>query len=88
MLLGLIRPSEGTAQLFGRDPVLARRRALEGVGGFVEAPQFYPYLDRPQEPRAVRRIRRRRRARLVDEMLETVDLADRDGDRSAPTRTG
>src|SRR5213080_1794771 len=45
MLLGLIRPTEGAARLFGRDPLLAGARALEGVAGFVEAPQFYPYLS-------------------------------------------
>ena len=45
MLLGLIRPDEGTAQLFGRDPLLEGARALDGVAGFVEAPRFYPYLS-------------------------------------------
>ena len=44
MLLGLIRPTSGEARLFGRDPLVWRRGALEGVAGFVEAPQFYPYL--------------------------------------------
>src|SRR5437773_12237884 len=45
MLLGLIRPTEGTARLFGRDPVLDGARALDGVAGFVEGPRFYPYLS-------------------------------------------
>jgi ABC-2 type transport system ATP-binding protein len=45
MLLGLIRPDEGTARLFGRDPLLEGARALDGVAGFVEAPRFYPYLS-------------------------------------------
>ena len=45
MLLGLIRPSAGTVRLFGRDPLLAGARALEGVAGFVEGPRFYPYLS-------------------------------------------
>ena len=44
MLLGLIRPDEGTAKLFGRDPLIDGARALDGVAGFVEAPRFYPYL--------------------------------------------
>jgi ABC-2 type transport system ATP-binding protein len=30
MLLGLIRPDEGAAQLFGRDPLLEGARALDG----------------------------------------------------------
>src|SRR4030081_3601631 len=45
MLLGLIRPTEGSAQLFGRDPMVVGAKALEGVAGFVEGPRFYPYLS-------------------------------------------
>ena len=48
-MLGLIRPTEGSSRLFGRDPRMTRH-ALEGVAGFVEAPRFYPYL-RPSQPR-------------------------------------
>ncbi len=44
MALGLIMPTEGTVELFGRDPMRHGARALEGVAGFVEAPRFYPYL--------------------------------------------
>src|SRR2546421_8056700 len=43
MMLGLIRPTEGSVRLFDRDPQLSVD-ALEGVAGFVEAPTFYPYL--------------------------------------------
>ena len=43
MMLGLIRPTEGSVRLFGRDPQMTVR-ALAGVAGFVEAPTFYPYL--------------------------------------------
>src|SRR5262249_57982680 len=45
MLLGLIRPTEGHALLFGRDPLDVGARALDGVAGFVEGPRFYPYLS-------------------------------------------
>ena len=45
MLLGLIRPTEGNARLFGRDPLEVGARALDGVAGFVEGPRFYPYLS-------------------------------------------
>ena len=44
MALGLITPTAGTVELFGRDPMRHGARALEGVAGFVEAPRFYPYL--------------------------------------------
>ena len=45
MLLGLIRPTEGSARLFGRDPLVDGAKALDGVAGFVEGPRFYPYLS-------------------------------------------
>src|SRR5207244_11565558 len=45
MLLGLIRPTSGTAKLFGRDPLVDGASALDGVAGFVEGPRFYPYLS-------------------------------------------
>jgi len=44
MLLGLIRPTEGSISLFGRDPHVVGAKALDGVAGFVEGPTFYPYL--------------------------------------------
>jgi ABC-2 type transport system ATP-binding protein len=81
MLLGLIRPTDGTARLFGRDPVLEGRRALQGVAGFVEAPQFYPYLTGRTNLRMCAAYDGGDAPQLVDEMLATVDLADRGGDR-------
>src|SRR5881396_527695 len=45
MLLGLIRPTEGSIELFGRDPLVDGAKALGGVAGFVEGPRFYPYLS-------------------------------------------
>ena len=61
MLLGLIRPTSGEARLFGRDPLVFGRRALEGVAGFVEAPQFYPYLTGRKNLELLRGVRRPRR---------------------------
>jgi ABC-2 type transport system ATP-binding protein len=43
MLFGLVRPDAGSVRLLGREPV--RGTGLEGVGGFVETPRFYPYLS-------------------------------------------
>jgi ABC-2 type transport system ATP-binding protein len=81
MLLGLIRPTAGTAHLFGRDPVVLGRRALQGVAGFVEAPQFYPYLTGRKNLELCAAYDGGDARTLVDEMLVTVDLADRGGDR-------
>jgi ABC-2 type transport system ATP-binding protein len=81
MLLGLIRPGAGTAHLFGRDPVLHGRRALQGVAGFVEAPQFYPYLSGRKNLELCAAYDGGDARSLIGEMLEAVDLADRGGDR-------
>ena len=45
MMLGLIRPTDGSVELFGRDPLIVGAKALDGVAGFVEGPRFYPYLS-------------------------------------------
>jgi ABC-2 type transport system ATP-binding protein len=45
MLLGLIRPSAGTAQVLGHDIVHARRHIAPLVGAMVETPAFYTYLS-------------------------------------------
>jgi ABC-2 type transport system ATP-binding protein len=81
MLLGLIRPDEGSAQLFGRDPMLVGAHALEGVAGFVEAPRFYPYLSGRKNLELLAGLDGGGAASRIDAALETVDLTDRAGDR-------
>ena len=81
MLLGLIRPDEGTARLFGRDPLLEGARALDGVAGFVEAPRFYPYLSGRRNLELVAALDGDGAAGRIDEALDTVDLADRAKDK-------
>jgi ABC-2 type transport system ATP-binding protein len=44
MLLGLIRPDGGEIELLGQSLDTGGTLALDGVGGFVEDPAFYPYL--------------------------------------------
>jgi ABC-2 type transport system ATP-binding protein len=44
MLLGLMRPSRGSAWLFG-EPSFAGSAVLARVGALVERPAFYPYLS-------------------------------------------
>jgi ABC-type multidrug transport system ATPase subunit len=43
MLLGLIKPSSGTAKVLGEEP--GSPHGLQGVGALVESPAFYPYLS-------------------------------------------
>ena len=81
MLLGLIRPTGGSAKLFGRDPVIDGVRALEGVAGFVEAPRFYPYLSGRKNLELVAALDGGDARSQIDAALDTVDLAARAKDR-------
>jgi ABC-2 type transport system ATP-binding protein len=77
MALGLITPTEGTVELFGRDPMRQGARALEGVAGFVEAPRFYPYLTGRKNLELLAALDGDGAATRIDEVLEIVELAPR-----------
>jgi ABC-2 type transport system ATP-binding protein len=81
MLLGLIRPTEGAVRLFGRDPLLAGARALQGVAGFVEGPCFYPYLSGRRNLQLLADYDDHGAAERIDEVLELVELGPRAKDR-------
>ncbi|MDQ6750699.1 MAG: ABC transporter ATP-binding protein [Actinomycetota bacterium] len=81
MLLGLIRPTEGAARLFGRDPLRAGARALEGVAGFVEAPRFYPYMSGRRNLELCAAFDGDGAKGRIDEALDAVDLASRGADK-------
>jgi ABC-2 type transport system ATP-binding protein len=81
MLLGLIRPTEGTVRLFGRDPMIDGARALDGVAGFVEEPRFYPYLSGRKNLELLAAFDGDGARERIDGVLDTVELAARAGDR-------
>jgi ABC-2 type transport system ATP-binding protein len=81
MLLGLIRPSEGTARLFGRDPMVDGARALDGVAGFVEGPRFYPYMSGRKNLRLLADLDGGASTARIDAALDVVELRDRAKDR-------
>jgi ABC-2 type transport system ATP-binding protein len=81
MALGLIVPTEGTIELFGRDPMRQGARALEGVAGFVEAPRFYPYLTARKNLELLAALDGDGAAARIDEVLDIVELAPRAGHR-------
>jgi ABC-2 type transport system ATP-binding protein len=77
MALGLITPSEGTVELFGRDPMRHGARALEGVAGFVEAPRFYPYLSARKNLQLLSALDGDGAAERIDAVLDVVELTPR-----------
>ncbi len=77
MALGLITPTEGVVELFGRDPMRVGARALEGVAGFVEAPRFYPYLTGRKNLELLAALDGDGASARIEEVLEVVELAPR-----------
>lgn len=81
IMLGLIRPTAGSALLLGRDPETAGVAALEGVAGFVEAPAFYPYLSGRKNLHLLADLDGGDGHDRVDEVLDVVELSTRGDDR-------
>jgi ABC-2 type transport system ATP-binding protein len=81
MMLGLIRPTGGSVELFGHDPVVDGARALEGVAGFVEGPRFYPYLSGRRNLQLLGDYDEPNSRSRIEEVLEAVELRDRAKDR-------
>jgi ABC-2 type transport system ATP-binding protein len=77
MALGLITPTEGVVELFGREPLREGARALEGVAGFVEAPRFYPYMTGRKNLELLAALDGDGARERIDEVLELVELAPR-----------
>jgi ABC-2 type transport system ATP-binding protein len=81
MLLGLIRPTEGSIELFGRDPQVDGAKALRGVAGFVEGPTFYPYLSARRNLRLLAAYDEGDSRSRIEAMLDLVELRDRGDDK-------
>ena len=78
MMLGLIRPTAGTATVLGRPA--GRPDVTARVGALVEGPGFYPYLSGLDNLRVMARYRGLRESAAIG-ALARVDLADRGDDR-------
>jgi ABC-2 type transport system ATP-binding protein len=81
ILLGLIRPTSGSAKLFGRDPLVDGARAFDGVAGFVEGPRFYSYLSGRKNLELLADYDGDGARSRIDGVLELVELRDRAKDR-------
>jgi ABC-2 type transport system ATP-binding protein len=78
MFLGLAVPDAGTVRLLGGTAGTAPGPALGGVAGFVDTPQFYPYLSGRRNLRLLARLDGAEQAlgpKRVDELLDQVGLA-------------
>jgi ABC-2 type transport system ATP-binding protein len=75
LLLGLVRPGEGSATILGK-PLTDPRSYLSRVGALIEAPAFYPSLSGWTNLEVLARLGGHPRSR-ISQVLEMVDLSDR-----------
>ena len=74
-LFGLVLPDEGTLRLFGRTRAGAGPGWLDGVGGFVDTPRFYPHLTRRQNLAILAGLDGGDADELIDQAIESAGLA-------------
>ena len=74
MLLGLVRPSAGSAQILGMDVKQDLATILAKTGSIIENPTFYPFLTGYANLEVVARLTSTPDSR-IPEVLDLVDLA-------------
>ena len=91
LLLGLIRPTSGSASIFGMDSVRHSVEIRARIGYLPQEPHFYEYMTARQTLRFTARFFYQGPAKAiedrVDEMLHMVDLAEK-ADRPISTFSG
>ena len=75
MILGLVRPSSGSIQLFGKSLEKQRSSVLARVGALVETPSAYSHLSAWENLELTRRMLDSPKSR-IPEVLEQVGLTD------------
>src|SRR4051794_33425671 len=76
MLFGLIRPDSGTIRVLGKTWEEHGVGVLDGVGGFIESPRFYPYLTGRQNLEGLALLDGGARPGLLEEVLDLVEMSD------------
>ena len=81
MVLGLVTPTAGTAEVLGRDVRVRREDALAGVGAMLEVTSFYPYLSGRDNLAAVALLRGGGALARVEPLLARLGLQQRGGSK-------
>ena len=79
LLLGLVRPTGGSAKVLG-ESIEHPYRYIRRVGALIEAPAFYPALSGRRNLRVLTKLGRLDGSR-IDEVLAAVELSARADDR-------
>lgn len=74
MLLGLVRPTSGSAHMLGMDTASNLAAILQRTGAMIENPTFYPFLSGRENLRLVARLTGSPEDRIPG-ILDLVDLA-------------
>jgi ABC-type multidrug transport system ATPase subunit len=85
MLLGLVRPTAGSAAVLGAAP--GSPQSLARIGALVETPALYPFLSGRDNLRVLARHAGAPETR-IEAVLEEVDLTARAGDKFATYSLG
>lgn len=82
MLLGLVRPTAGSAIIFGMDIAYQMPTILRHVGALIEMPVFHPFLSARDNLHVVAAasgmVSGRANRRRIEEVLELVELKDQE----------
>lgn len=88
MLLGLVRPTAGSAEVLGHNIRRDLSAALRRVGAIVETPAFYPYLSGTDNLRIFARILGDEVEARIPTLLEQVGLKGRGKDKAGTYSLG
>jgi ABC-2 type transport system ATP-binding protein len=88
MILGLITPTAGKIELFGRDLTASPWKALRRIGAVIEEPAFYPYLSGWDNLAALAASIGNIKPSKIAEVLERVNLKERAGDKYSRYSSG
>jgi ABC-2 type transport system ATP-binding protein len=76
MLLGMIKPTSGTAHVLQTRIRLGSREPWASVGYLVEMPHAYPELTVYENLEVARRLHPGTRPKAIDQIIERLDLAE------------
>ncbi|PLR96561.1 ABC transporter ATP-binding protein [Bacillus sp. T33-2] len=82
MLLGLMRPSKGSIEIFGKDIRKEKLAILRKIGSLVESPSYYGHLTAKENLEVLRKILDAPKTR-IDEVLSIVRLS---GEANRPVK--
>lgn len=82
MLLGLIKPTSGSIEIFGRELRRNKLQILRKVGSLVESPSYYGHLSALDNLEAIRRILDVPKPRIA----EVLDIVSLTGEEKRPVK--